>query len=236
MIKPFSMPLLVVSLMVAFAACGGSDDPEPTATQQPAETASPTPAPATPTETPLPTETPVPPTPEPTATPEGFYLPETPVTALLANSYAFKDGAPTGYLTTDLPIIAGSAGSWWYTAMDRYVVAFRGLEPDAVGPICPGASIESGGVFQFISNSPTEVGACSGATMIAADPAGAYRCRGFLVYVTEVPAGTAGNLYGTLERFGDDGTIYGVTSATRGDVTQAPPLDMTECRRLPEAE
>ena len=221
------MIVLFGLMFVVVAACG-SDAPTAVAPTSAPSTAT---SEATATGSPA-TQTPVPPSPAATATPEGFYAPETPLAALMLDTYAVLDGQPAPYLTTDLPIIAGTAAAFWYQAMGRYVVVFDGLDLAATGPICPGASIFSDGAFQHISNGPTAEGACEGAPTLAQSPAGAYACDGVLLYVTEIPAGTEGVLYGTVERY-VDGTIYGVTGSTRGEASAAAAIDMTECRPLP---
>ena len=226
---PKALKVVVVPAIVALLAvgCGGGDDEtSATPTLVPSATAQ------APTATvPRATATAIPPTPAPTPTPEGFYLPDTPVAALMLDGYAVRDAEEITYLTTDLPIIAGTAAAFWYQAMGRYVVVFDGLDLAATGPICPGASIETDGGFAYVSNGPTAAGACDGAPTLAQTPAGPYICDGFLAYVTEIPAGTEGSLYGTLETY-DDGTIYGITSRTRGDASTAPEIDMTECEPL----
>ena len=215
--------LAPLTALLLAAACGGGSDTELTAPDP-----SPTAAPSTPTAT----QTAVPPIPSPTETPRGFVFPETSVVAFLLDSYALRDGEPIFYLTTDLPIIAGTAAARWFQAMDRYVIVFDGLDTAVLGPVCSGASILTNGAFQFISNAPTEAAACDGAPILAEAPAGAYRCGSFLVYVTEIPAGTEGTLYGTLELY-RDGVIYGVTSKTRDPAPDAAPIDLSECESLP---
>lgn len=229
LMKQRSLVAVGTVLLVAFAlaafACGGDDTP-------PATPAATIPSPTASATLPSPTATEVPPSPTATATPEGFFVPDTPVAALLLDGYALRDGEAITYLTTDLPIIAGTGAAFWYQAMGRYVVVFDNVDLAVTGPLCPGASILTDDGFEHISNGPTAEGACDGAPTLAQSPAGAYLCAGVLVYVTEIPAGTEGTLYGTLELY-VDGAIYGITSKTRGAAPTAAAINLTDCEPLP---
>ena len=85
---------------------------------------------------------------------------------------------------------------------------------DASGPLCPGNSIQTDQGFEFVSNAPTEDGACEGFTTISADPlVGPRVCQETVLYVTAIPSDRQGTLFGTLEALADGGTaLIGMTS------------------------
>jgi hypothetical protein len=124
-----------------------------------------------------------------------------------------------------LPFPAGSVEAQWYVAGDRYVVRYAGLMLDGDPPLCPGNSIQTATGFQFVSNSPAEAGACEGATTLPAEAtAGVILCGDEVLYVTQIPAGSEGILFGTIEVFLADGTIIGLTSQSPTNLGEAPAI------------
>lgn len=240
--KAITLPSLAVALLlVASAACGptGAIAPTPTATSLPPSV---TPIPPTPTATTRPTDTPIPPTPEPTVTPTtaaaAKELPTTPSTAVLGADpqMTYKvDMATSQQLDFDeseLPVPPGTVEAHWYTSGGRYVVAYVGLDLSATGPLCPGNSILTDQGFEFVSNAPTEEGACEGFTTLTADPeVGPSVCQGTVLYVTAIPSDEQGTLFGTIEMLADDGAaLIGLTSTAESS-PDIPEIDLDEfCR------
>jgi hypothetical protein len=174
-------------LLVALAACGPSAAPAPTPTAT-----SPPPAP-----TPRATDTPVAPTPEPTATPTTapvvVELPTTPSTGVLGADFlmTYKVDLATfeelDFDESELPVPPGTVEAHWYSSGGRYVVAYVGLDLSATGALCPGNSILTDQGFEFISNAPTEEGACEGFPTLTTEPeVGPSVCQGTVLYVTAV--------------------------------------------------
>ncbi|MFQ5945055.1 MAG: hypothetical protein ACE5NC_02245, partial [Anaerolineae bacterium] len=189
--------LLLVSVLAAVAACTSAPAAAP-----PPEPTEPPPAVAT--------DTPEQVTPEPTSTPTtapvAMQLPETPATASLGTdpqtTYKVQMGTlqPLGFDDSELPAAPGSVEAHWYTSGGRYVVAYVGLDLGESGPTCPGNSILTAQGFEFVSNAPTEEGACEGFTTLSADPlVGPRVCQEIVLYVTAIPSDEEGTLFGTLE-------------------------------------
>jgi len=230
-----------VALVVASAACGpaGTVAPAPTATSAPPSV---TPVPPPPTATTRPTDTPVPPTPEPTVTPTtapaAEELPTTPSKAVLGADpqMTYKVDMATfeelDFDESELPVPPGTVEAHWYTSGGRYVVAFVGLDLSATGPLCPGSSILTDQGFEFVSNAPTEEGACEGFTTLTADPeVGPSVCQGTVLYVTAIPSEKEGSLFGSIEMLADDGAaIIGLTSTAESS-PDIPEIELDEfCR------
>lgn len=237
-----AMWLVVVVGFAMVSACAPTStpipEPTPTATTRPTDT----PIPPTPTATTRPTDTPIPPTPEPTVTPTtaaaAKELPATPSTAVLGADpqMTYKvDMATSQQLDFDeseLPVPPGTVEAHWYTSGGRYVVAYVGLDLSATGPLCPGNSILTDQGFEFVSNAPTEEGACEGFTTLTADPeVGPLVCQGTVLYVTAIPSDKQGTLFGTIEMLADDGAaLIGLTSTAESS-PDIPEIDLDEfCR------
>ena len=119
----------------------------------------------------------------------------------------------------------GDVTAEWFTAEGFYVVVFSGLDLDAAGPMCPGASLQSNGGFGFIANAPTPDADCSSFSTLSGDPdVRALVCQGLLSFRTAIPEGSAGTLYGTLEKPANGG-IIGVTSMTPTDGMSIEAID-----------
>lgn len=119
-----------------------------------------------------------------------------------------------------------SVQAHWYQWDGVYVVLYRGY--DATNPmgLCPGNSIESGGAFDSISNSPhpsSATAACEGATSIAS--VGSMSCGPLLYYVTEIPTTSTGNLWGSIELSTGMGFIGQTTFGTPSDIANTPEFE-----------
>ncbi len=126
----------------------------------------------------------------------------------------------------DLPFDLGSVTASWYQTDTNYVVVYNGLNLEETGPLCPGNSIMLPTmVFEHISNAPTPGGSCEGAPAIAAAPLGVHVCQGLVSYVTEIPSGTEGTLYASIEIYPGTGTNYGATGMTEADPANMPVID-----------
>jgi hypothetical protein len=182
------------------------------------QTSTPTPE-SEPTATPEPTAIPEP-TAAPTDEPTAKELPVTPLSAFLGAdpemSYKVTIGTFENleFDESELPAPPSSVEAHWYKSGGRYVVAYIGLDLSVAGPLCPGNSIRTDTGFEFVSNAPTEEGACEGFTTVTSDPdVGPRACKGILFYVTAIPSDKQGTLYGTLEKLVDDGAAFtGLTS------------------------
>lgn len=96
----------------------------------------------------------------------------------------------------------GTVEAHWYQWNGLYVVLYRGFDASAGTQICAGNSINVGGTFGNVSNSPylgTADEICNGAPKIAESPSGVFSCGSLLYYVTEIPTTSVGELFGTLE-------------------------------------
>lgn len=134
--------------------------------------------------------------------------------------------APLDFTEDELPVAPGVAEVRWYTYQDRYVAAFAGFDASEAGPLCPGASILTGAGFEFVSNAPTEDGACEGFPTLTTDPLVEARiCQGTLFYVTLVSSELQGTLFGTLEALAEPGVLIGLTS-TAESANGAPGIDL----------
>lgn len=162
-----------------------------------------------------------------TAAEEAFEVEDSPVAASLDQPYG-----PPG---ADPIVEPGSAGILWYDGGETWVAVFVGLDLDALGPVCPGSSMEvSPATFDFNSNTPTEEGACEGFTTPEAT---VRRCGSALVYQSLVPMDAEGTLYASLERPDGQGGIEGITSMVQADAAAAPAIDPTASAYLtPDGE
>src|SRR5215203_5227216 len=120
---------------------------------------------------------------------------DSPVTGVLTEAYGAEGAEPI--------VEPETAAALWYDGGETWIAVFVGLDVDALGPLCPGTSIETApGSFEFVSNTPTEDGACEGFD----NPEASVRnCGGALVYESLIPIDTEGTLYGSIERAADGG-------------------------------
>lgn len=198
-------PRILISLIgvaLIAAACGGNsdtDDGETTATATPSATAT-TAATATPTATA---------TDEPAAGPDS--RPATQAQMALDNTY---NTAGT-FDPQVMGIGPDDVRAQWYQADGFYVVVFDGLDLNATGPICPGASVQiASGAWEWVSNAPAPGADCTSFSTLTTDPdVGVLVCQGVVSYRTAIPASATGNLYGTIERLVPGGYM-GLTSIT----------------------
>jgi hypothetical protein len=113
----------------------------------------------------------------------------------------------------------------WYRSGGVYLIAFGGLDLEASGPLCPGSSVQTDAGFERVTNSPTEKGACEGAPNLAGADAGVRTCGPLVMYITEIPEDTEGQLYASVERYQKNGRIIGVTGVVDADMSAAPEID-----------
>jgi len=195
--------VLATALALMTGACG-DDDATPVATEATTGTTA-----AAATTTAAPTTT--------TAAPT--------VTAIVDMPY--KWGDEMGDATQDeLPFPLGTIEAHWYQAGDRYAVVYVGLDLEESGPLCPGNSILGADGFAHVTNSPSPGASCegSGATIIG-PPIGTQVCGGLVSYLTEIPVGTMGTLYASIEVYPGTGIFYGASSMVEADPDYMAEID-----------
>lgn len=149
---------------------------------------------------------------------------------------AISESEVTGTLTYyegsegQVPFEDGAVEANWYTWDDQFVVVYAGWDHTAGDPQCPGNSLETGGTFEFISNSPSGDGGCDPEdafpNLVSGDE-GARVCEGLVLYRTIIPVeGSTGNLYGSIERAVEGGFV-GATSMVAIDSGTIGELDFT---------
>jgi hypothetical protein len=148
------------------------------------------------------------------------------LTAPLAGAYLIRpDGSRVPPRQDALPVPIGMVEAHWYRSGGVYVVAFGGLDLEEAEPVCPGSSIQTDAGFEHVTNSPTEEGACEGAENIAGSDAGVRTCGPLLLYITEIPEDSEGDLFASIERYEENGRIVGVTGVVEADMSAAPEID-----------
>ncbi len=152
------------------------------------------------------------------------------VTPVAISESAVKAAIAKNTPDADLPFEDGDIEANWYTWEDRFVVVYAGWDATATEALCPGNSLESGGAFDFISNSPAGDGGCDpedAFNNIVSGDEGARVCEGLVLYRTIIPVeGSTGTLYGSIEK-ADAGTIIGATSRASIDSGTISELDFT---------
>lgn len=78
--------------------------------------------------------------------------------------------------------------------------------------------------FANVSNAPLNDADCSFAPTVAEEPSGVVTCNGMVSYITVIPAGTDGVLFGTIEMM-TDGLGVGLTSQVLADPDNMPEID-----------
>jgi hypothetical protein len=198
-----SLPAVCLALVVT--ACGGSAGSTTATTATPGTTAATTTAPPTTqaTTTAAPTTT-APPTTAAATAPDSTHQ-----NTIVAG---YKFGNHQGEATDeDLPFALGSVTGHVFDGGDFYVIVYKGLDLDETGPLCPGNSILTEADFEFVSNSPTPGASCEGAPNIAPDAV--LLCDGQVSYVTQIPSGTQGSVFMSIEVFAADGNNVGASVA-----------------------
>lgn len=154
------------------------------------------------------------------ATSEGG-LPATPVAAVLSQTYLFgsEQGVPS---TEQLPIPPETVTAHWYQSDDLYVVVYGALDPSLM--LCPGNSLQTPSGFVNVSNAPLNDADCTFAPTVAEPPSGVVTCNGMVSYVTLIPAGSEGTLFGTIETM-TDGLGAGLTSQVLADPENMPEIE-----------
>jgi hypothetical protein len=164
-------------------------------------------------------------------TPEGaaFELPDSPISAALTSPYAYNDAGSLTPLEEQYPFPAGSVTAAWYQSDGLYVVYFEGFP--VAEALCPGASIRVGEGFQNAANSPTAEGACDEADTLKPPPTGVYLCgdEPLLLFLTEVPTSTEGELYASTNIFHEDGSATGLLGSVASDIASTPEVDLSSC-------
>lgn len=225
--KKLYLSLVTLVVAIALSACSSS-------TASPTNTAPPPKEEATDTVvSPKSEPTPTKPGPTPTEA-EPMDLPDTPVSAKLGvepdTTYkvTLRNFQRVSFDESELPAAPGSVTAQWYTAGDRYAVAYVGIDVSEGTPLCPGNSILTNTGFLHVSNAPTVEGACEGFPTLTTDPdIGPVVCQDTLVYVTAIPSDQQGMLFGTLEALSSDGAIVGLTSAVQS-TSDMPELNLEE--------
>jgi hypothetical protein len=153
-------------------------------------------------------------------------MPASQLKASLSGAYKVKpDGSRVPPRQEELPVPLDTVEAHWYRSGGMYVVAFRGLDLDESGPVCPGSSAQTDSGFEHVTNSPTEDRACEGAQNIAGLDAGVRICGPLVLYITEIPENTEGDLFASVERYAKRGRIVGVTGVVAADMSAAPEID-----------
>ncbi|MGH1490202.1 MAG: hypothetical protein ACRBK7_12555 [Acidimicrobiales bacterium] len=154
-------------------------------------------------------------------------LPATPVAAFLSQAYLF--GSEQGLPTADqLPFPVNTVTAHWYQSDGFYVVVYGALDPSLV--VCPGNSLQTASAFVNVSNAPMNGADCSFAPTVAEAPSGVVTCNRMVSYVTLIPAGTEGVLFGTIEMM-SDGLGIGLTGQAPTDPANTPEIarELIDC-------
>jgi hypothetical protein len=146
--------------------------------------------------------------------------------APLSGAYKVKpNGTRVPPKEDELPVPIGSAEAHWYRSGGVYVIAFGGLDLEETGPVCPGSSVQTDAGFEHVTNAPTRGNACEGAQNLASPTAGVRTCGPLVLYVTEIPEDTKGDLFASVEQYERNGQIIGVTGVVEADRSAAPEID-----------
>jgi hypothetical protein len=158
-----------------------------------------------------------------------FELPESPISAALTTPYAYNDAGSLTPVAEQYPFPSGSVTAVWYQSGGLYVVHFDGFPVNEA--LCPGASILLASGFQNAANSPTAEGACEGADTLKPPPTGVYLCgdEPLLLFLTEVPTSSVGELYASTNLFHGDGSATGLLGSVPSDVASTPEVDLSSC-------
>jgi hypothetical protein len=145
--------------------------------------------------------------------------------APLAGAYKVRpNGSRVPPRQGELPVPVGAVEAHWYRSDGFYVVAFRGLDLQQSGPVCPGSSIQTAAGFEHVTNAPTKESACEGATSLASPGAGVRTCGPLVFYLTEIPESAKGALFASVEVY-KGSRITGVTGVIEADRSAAPEID-----------
>jgi hypothetical protein len=146
--------------------------------------------------------------------------------APLSGAYKIKpNGSRVPPREKELPVPIGSVEAHWYRSGGVYVVAFAGLDLDETGPLCPGSSIQTDAGFEHVTNAPTKGQACEGARDLASPTAGVRTCGPLVLYITEIPEDTKGDLFASVEQYERRGQIVGVTGVVTANRSAAPEIN-----------
>jgi hypothetical protein len=152
-------------------------------------------------------------------------LPDTPITAVLEQAYAFDQTQPD---PADLPAQPGEVTAMWYRAGATLAVVYDGLDPMVA--TCPGNSAQTTAGFDFVSNAALPNGSCdSFPTLIESNATqGVQLCGDRVAYLTLIPVDYAAVLYSSIETEldGVSGGGVGITGAVLlDDPTALPDVD-----------
>lgn len=229
--------ILLSALALVAAACGGdsSSDTTTTTTSVDSSTTTTTVVASTTTTTVAATTTTEATTTTTTVSSSGpADRPATAVSAVMgadpANETYFAFG--TGeYDAAVMGVEPGAATAQWFRTEGFFVVFFDGVDTDATGPTCPGASVATATGFEFVSNAPAEGADCTGFVTLQDDPGvRALQCGTSLAYRTAIPDDSVGILFGTLEKPVGE-AIMGITSLADSSAGEIPEVDVSifEC-------
>ena len=236
--KPTTWIALVVllgALLAIFLLTNDDDSSDDVATVASSSSTSSTSSTSTSTSTPASTSTTTPAS--TTTTAEGTDTGEEPGTTPVAISESAVKGVLAYYPDSEgqLPFDDGAVEANWYTWEDQFVVVYAGWDATTGDPQCPGNSVENGGAFDHISNSPSGDGGCdpeSAFPNLVSGDEGARVCDGLVLYRSIIPVAddagtpTTGNLYGSIERAVESGYV-GATSMAAIDSGTIGELDFT---------
>ncbi|GEM_PF-5969160 len=197
-------------MVVIVGACGGSsDDNSGDGAATSAAPAEATEAPTTDAPTTAAPATAAPTTAAPTTAPPTTAAP---VIGVIQESFV---GTPTAPYA-GVEIADGEIRVYFNNGSHGTLIAiYHGAGTADPTDLCPGNSINAGGVFQNISNAPLTPGACDG---IQTDRGAVRICSGGVwLYETHIPNDSEGILSGSVDKV-VDGAIVGVT----GQATNQP--------------
>ncbi len=153
--------------------------------------------------------------------------PGSPFVSQVSDGYVF--GSENGPATNDdLPFELGSIDVHWYKT-DAFVVAvYDGLDPNSTEYLCPGNSILTNAGFEHVSNAAVPGADCSnsfGTIDSVPGVSGGQLCNGLVSYITMIPAGTDGELFGTVEIYPPSGRFVGATGTVVVTGADLPDID-----------
>jgi hypothetical protein len=151
-------------------------------------------------------------------------VPETPVTAPLAEAFALRatDGTVVSVEDSDYPVEPGTLEARWYTADGRYVLLLAGKPMEASRRLCVQAW--SAAISAYF---PTAEGACEGAPedQILGGDSAVKRCGPLAFFLTHIPAEPGRELAANVVRFRGEIIVFVASLITEVRET-APSLDL----------
>jgi hypothetical protein len=134
-------------------------------------------------------------------------VPETPVTAPLAEAFALRaaDGTEAPVDDSDLPVVPGTLEAHWYQADGRYVLLLAGQPMDASRRLC--VNVWSSSTSAYF---PTAERACVGAPRdeILLGASAVRRCGPLAFFLTDIPAEPGRELAANVVRFRGEVNVF----------------------------